>query len=89
MATERIVTDLSDWFLDRIDILSELCYDQEPIGYMMSVADYINQKTKRVQLGTSRCFQEPFNDLNNTLPLVEVESISNSNSNSNTVLWIS
>ena len=56
VAKERIVTDLSDtlewtsnqrdWFLDSIDILWELCYGQEPIGDMMSVASYINRKTK-------------------------------------------
>ena len=45
MATERIVTDLSDWFLDSIDIGQEPI-GQEPIGDMMSVSDYINRKTK-------------------------------------------
>ena len=38
MAQERIVTDLADWFLDTINILGKLCYGQDPIGEMMSVA---------------------------------------------------
>ena len=45
MAKERIVTDLSDWFLDSIDIGQEPV-GKEPIGDMMSVSDYINRKTK-------------------------------------------
>ena len=44
MAKERRVTDLSDWFLDSIDILGKLCYDEEPIGDLMSVANYVNRQ---------------------------------------------